>query len=270
MNQKHSKLGIPMTAERYANEWEQTSAEFSSAAHYAWMAEQLGSAQRVLELGCGVGYGTLAMAALGKRIVAIDSNLHCITAAQGKLLNKGVSAEFVVLEPGIEADLSTAPGVALLQADLFSDNWLISFSVGSFDAIVCWMMGTHPEHISQHISAPVQEFNGSEMALYRKMVQQRVYGIGTRLLTTSGFVHLVDRAKIGSWADKDEMRQALAEEQAKLAGSGYLVSKHDCILRKLPRGLGTSKIQWVSDLPAGFGGIFVLTSSRARIRGSGS
>lgn len=59
----------------------QTATAFASASHHAWMAEQLGCAERVLELGCGSVQGILALATSGRQVIALDSNQYSIAGS---------------------------------------------------------------------------------------------------------------------------------------------------------------------------------------------
>jgi len=68
-------LGRPMTASEYASEWEAEARGFHTRSDYRWMAEMLGAAQVVLEVGCGAGEGT---AELGKGVVVIEQNDHLL------------------------------------------------------------------------------------------------------------------------------------------------------------------------------------------------
>lgn len=265
MTKIHPKFGLPMTALQYAEEWQQSAEVFSAAGHYNWMSEQLGDAERVIEVGCGSGASTEALVTRGRQVLVIESNQHCAHSAAQRLISKGFSAE--VISPDQLAALSSwnTRGVKLLVADVLSTDVEQRLPSDWFDAVVCWLTGSSPEHIGTALGKPYMEFDGSEMPVYRSKIQERCYKIGVQAMRNDGIVHIIDRAAIRSWADKDLMRLELSNAVSAAAGPRYALSKADCFLRKLTEGLNHSSIQYVSQLPAGFEGVLVLTSARARL-----
>ncbi len=265
MSDPHPKFGVPMTATQYAAEWKRSADAFRTAGHYAWMDEQLGDAPQIMEIGCGSGASTLALAGSGRKVLSIESNRDSVEGALSLLASAGVSAEEVGLSQLGGLNVWTGSDVKIVHVDVFSKDFRNSLPPSSFDAILCWMTGTHPEHIGQCLGIPYLEFDGGEMARYRQKIQMTSYELGTLALKTSGLVQIVDRAAIRSWAQKDQMRTELSEMQSELAGPRFKITKADCFLRKLTEGLNQSSIQYVASVPAGFDGVLVLTSSKARI-----
>ena len=265
MTQAHPKFGLPMTTAEYAAEWQRSADAFSSAGHYRWMNEQLGQAERVVEIGCGSGASTEALVAAGRKVLSIESNQPALQSAISHLRGKGLDVDEMDRGQWGAGPPWAGAVVKLVNRDLF-DTELDQFLPGqSFDAIVCWMTGTHPEHIAQRLEVPYMEFDTSHMAEYRKKVQTRAYALGQKILKRAGVVQVVDRAAIRSWSDKDQMRTDLAAAQAELSGQGFAIAKTDCFLRKLTDGLSQSSIQYVAHVPATFEGVLVLTSSKARL-----
>lgn len=265
MTQAHPKFGIPMNALQYAEEWQRSAEAFSSANHYAWMSDQLGDMKRVIEVGCGSGTSTEALVATGRHILVIESNQHCATISHDRLKSKGIPVE--IISVGQLGSLVSwgEVGVKLLVEDILSTELEKQLPHGWFDAVVCWMTGSNPEHIGTSIGKPYMNFDGSEMPAYRQKVQGRCYELGARVLRGEGIVHIVDRAAISSWSDKDQLRLDLAKTLGSVAGARYSLSKDDCFLRKLTEGLSQSSIQYVSQVPAGSKGVVVLTSARAHL-----
>lgn len=254
-----------MTALQYAEEWQQSAKALFSASHYSWMSEQLGDAKRVIEVGCGSGASTEALVTAGRQVLVIESNQYCAEIAKERLRSKGIATEPILV--GQLSDLSPWVGadVKFLVEDVLSAELEQRLPCSWFDAIVCWMTGSNPEHIGIAIGRAYMQFDGSEMPTYRLKVQERCYELGALTLRSNGIVHFVDRATIRSWADKEQIRLELAETLGSVAGSRYSMTKSDCFLRKLPEGLGHSSIQYVIQAPAGVDGILVLTSARASL-----
>jgi hypothetical protein len=265
MTQVHPKFGMPMTSLQYAQEWQESAEAFFSASHYNWMSEQLGDAKRVIEVGCGSGASTEALVRTGRQVLVIESNQHCAEIADGRLSSKGIAAELISADRLTNLLSWDEAGVKLLVEDVLSTELEQRLPHGWFDAIVCWMTGSNPEHIGIAIGKPYMQFDGSEMPMYRSKVQERCYELGLLAMKSGGIVHVVDRAAIRSWADKDQMRLELAKTLGATAGSRYSLTKSDCFLRKLTEGLNQSSIQYMAQVPPGFEGVLVLTSARAHL-----
>lgn len=252
-----------MTALQYAEEWQQSAEAFSSAGHYNWMNEQLGDAKRVLEVGCGSGASTEALVTTGRQVLVIESNQACAEIANQRLTSKGIAVELISSDQLDDLVSWEDAGVKLLVIDVLSVEVEQRLPHSWFDAIVCWMTGSNPEHIGISIGKPYMQFDGSEMPMYRSRVQERCYELGAQIMNSQGIVHVVDRAAIRSWTDKDQMRLKLANAIGEAASSRYSVTKSDCFLRKITEGLNHSSIQYVAQVPRGFEGVLVLTSTKA-------
>jgi SAM-dependent methyltransferase len=64
--------------------WESEGEGYVRRGDYDWMAS-LVPGRRVLEVGCGVGFGTVALARRGLEVLAVDSLSECLERARGKL-----------------------------------------------------------------------------------------------------------------------------------------------------------------------------------------
>ena len=265
MNEIHPEFGLAMTPSQYASEWERNAAAFSSAGHYKWMNDQLGDADKIIEVGCGSGASTEALLNDGRHVLVIESNQQCADVAYHRFNAKGIPAELIAIEQ--LPQLSTWQGAKLkiVVTDVLSPTLEQQLAPGSFDALVCWMTGTHPHHISEALEKPYKSLKKGDMALYRSAVQERCYRLGTHVIRSGGAVHVVDRAAIRSWSDKDWMREELAKTLSELAGPHYALAKVGCYLRRLNEGLNQSAIQYV--VPASLEGSaeLVLTSAVARL-----
>lgn len=260
MNQIHPQFGVAMTPSQYATEWERSAAAFSSAGHYKWMSEQLGKAKRVIEIGCGSGASTEALLNDGRYVLAIESNRQCANLALQRLKEKGIFADEITIEQLSQLPPSQEAKLQIVVADVLSLDF-DQISPGTFDAIVCWMTGTHPHHISHALNKSYTSLGQNDMALYRTTIQDRCYELGTHVLKSEGVVHVVDRAAIRSWSDKDWMREELVKLHRSMAGSRYHLDKADCYVRRIVEGLDQSAIQYVVQLPPGATAEVVLTSA---------
>lgn len=252
-----------MTETQYANEWEKNSYYFSDNGHYEWMLEQLGGAELVLEIGCGAGLSTLNLATAGKKVISIEVNQAASIAAKAKLEENGISVELIQLEDLQHSISWSGYQVKILCCDMFDEGVLKYIQRDSVEAIICWMIGSYPEHVANVLDRDYKDFEGGEMAAYRIKVQTRCYELGRSTLKIGGVVHIVDRAAMVSWNDKDKLRAILVDRQSELAGNSYSISKPDTLFRKMPSSFITSKIQYVAPTEARQAAISALTSSKA-------
>lgn len=259
-------LGRAMTPEEYANEWHASATRMAANGHYAWMVQQLGAATTVLEIGCGSGASTLSLVRAGMVVLSLDVNEFLISKSLANFIEKGVAADRVTADELSKVDLDSGPKIRLLQGNVFDSAIAAALPTRRFDAIICWLTGANPEVISGRLAKDHNTFDGSELALYRKQVHSRCYELGQSVLKPDGIVHIVDRMAISSWNDKDYLRAHLADLQGGLAGPRYILTRDQCLLRRMEEeNLRASRIQYVSDAPPG--GLPVLGSSRTALCG---
>lgn len=241
MNKSFSALGTPMTQEQYAQEWKVDAEHISSDGHHFWMTEQLGPQNLVVEIGCGAGASTLALAKKS-RVICIESNLTLVELCKNNLLANNVSVQIVTISELAEATCQ----VAIINCDIFDSSIEQYLKPMKPTAIVCWLIGAAPETIAKNIDKDLEDFTGAEMALYRKKVHKRAYELGTNILESKGVIHIVDRIGIRSWSEKDSARIAVVEMHSELANTDYLVDKNNAYLRRTPKGVSRSSISMMS------------------------
>jgi 2-polyprenyl-3-methyl-5-hydroxy-6-metoxy-1,4-benzoquinol methylase len=78
------------TVAEFLGYWESEGAAYVRHGDYDWMAS-LVPGKRVLEIGCGLGFGTQALAARGVAVMALDTLDECLAASQKKTEGQGVS-----------------------------------------------------------------------------------------------------------------------------------------------------------------------------------
>ena len=144
------------TVGEFLGYWQEEGASYARRGDYDWMATQLGG-QRVLEIGCGSGFGTQALLARGLAVLAIDTLPECLAATRQR-----VGAEGALL---IEADVSAlAPGPR---------SAIEAFAP---DTVVCWLMGA-PASVTG--AAPGD--GGRAVIAYRESVHRRVAELAAEL-----------------------------------------------------------------------------------------
>jgi 2-polyprenyl-3-methyl-5-hydroxy-6-metoxy-1,4-benzoquinol methylase len=111
---------------RYVKEWEITSTFFQREGHYAWMASQVSGNERVLEIGCGIGFSTLAKANAGHCVVVVEENPRFIDSAKSLLEQNGftvsVSKRGLVSPATDDAHYSIAYSVRICDHDIAGEG----------------------------------------------------------------------------------------------------------------------------------------------------
>lgn len=114
--------------EEYAEQWDVSAKYFYDRGYYTWMASAIENYSTVVEIGCGTGYSTLSLIENGHRVIAVEKNKNCIEKAQSLLKSKNVDEEKIVFLEGDVADAEFREGL---------------ISTFSFDAVICWNVGTY-------------------------------------------------------------------------------------------------------------------------------
>ena len=106
--------------EDYIKHWKKNAEQHFKDGDYDWIASlvEKSGAQRILEIGCGVGYSTLALANRGIQALSIDPIPEAIDETSKLLESFGISV-------GILGD-GTKPGMLLKQADAIEDYSIVS------------------------------------------------------------------------------------------------------------------------------------------------
>lgn len=191
--------------------WEHEGERYARAGDYAWMAS-LVSGRRVLEIGCGVGFGTEALARRQLSVLAVDNLPECLAAARQRLA--GV--------PGAE--------VGFLQADVSALNEEARAAMIAFapDAVVCWLMGAPGD-----ATGATRSDAGQAVAAYRERAQRAVAELAADLETVRT-LHYVDRTAI-PWQAKDIGRDTLVRYHMgkTLPGLPFTTERRLALYRKL-------------------------------------
>ena len=113
--------------QEYTMQWDVSAEHFYNKGYYTWMIEQINCFNTVVEVGCGTGYSSLALAKAGKKVISIEKNIECIKKAEELLKNNSISEDQVLI----------------LHGDIVEDEFRRRIiNEYDFDAVICWNVGT--------------------------------------------------------------------------------------------------------------------------------
>lgn len=167
----------------------------------------------------------------------MDENPACLAATQECLAKGGV--ESVLERRGTACGAvdryridyrrpSVTPfakPVTLVEGDVLGDvslsDWLVE--VGPFDAVACWLVGTHEARGTNTAMTPFGFENARD---YRLKVENLVYELADRVLRPGGVLHVVGR---GEYPTTDAIREdALQGHRAQASVTRLAVESLDC------------------------------------------
>lgn len=168
--------------------WVEEGAAYAQRGDYAWMAEQVTAGKtsgplRVLEIGCGVGFGTQALIQAGHTVLAVDVLPACLAATTERVQSDQLQT--------CELDLESPADDALAKIQDFAP-----------EAVVCWLMGA-----PQDMTGAVQGDAGQAVAAYRERVHRKLAELASSW-PTARVLHYIDRTVI-PWQAKDLARDTL-------------------------------------------------------------
>lgn len=191
--------------------WQREGEVYARRGDYAWMAG-LVPGQRVLEIGCGVGFGSEALLRRGLAVLALDALPECLAATEQRVAAL-LSGEISFLP----AELETLDDASHARIAAFAP-----------ETVVCWLMGAPAEQTgaSQHDA-------GKAVAAYRERMQRIVAQLAASLPSVRA-LHLVDRTAI-PWQAKDLGRDTLVRYHASktLLDLPFLAERKHALYRKL-------------------------------------
>ena len=164
--------------------WKNEGEAYVRRGDYEWMAAQV-PGQRVLEIGCGLGFGTQALVGRGLAVLAIDTLPECLAATRERLG---------------EAD----NGVTIIQGDIAALAAEQQATIAAFapDTVICWLMGAPAD-----TTGAASGDGGQAVVAYRESVHRQVAELAAALPSVR-WLHLVDRTAI-PWQAKDIGRDTL-------------------------------------------------------------
>ncbi|MHB1641448.1 MAG: class I SAM-dependent methyltransferase [Acidithiobacillus sp.] len=222
----NSKLGIGMNEQQYADHWTQSSHQHALEGVYHQISEYTKEAKNVLEIGCGAGYGTLALAAdTNRRLVSVDCSSIMLKLTEKRLHENSRSSIWLPNNTALEIESNSS--ISLIERNILDIDILKVFGDVRFDAIICWLIGGYPSVIGDAVGKDWRDFDGTEMEEYRRSIHKRCYDIGCILLNNGGVVHIVDRGALFSWNDKDYVRNELVSIHDELSLGKYFIERED-------------------------------------------
>jgi len=206
------------TVAEFIGYWEAEGQHYVRRGDYEWMAS-LVPGQRVLEIGCGVGFATQALAVRGLKVLAVDSLAECLAATRLR-----VEGLYVTL---LEAELTALGDEQRAQIAAFAP-----------DTVVCWLMGA-PAAITGATSADA----GQAVAAYREKIHRLVAELAAGLPSVQA-LHLVDRTAI-AWQAKDIGRDTLVQYHlgTTLRDLPFVADRRNALYRKLDDSADLAKIR---------------------------
>lgn len=189
--------------------WASEGEIYARCGDYEWMATLI-PGKRVLEIGCGLGFGTEAMTSRGLDVLALDTLSECIEAARQRLAGQGV-AEFM------QAEVTALDDVQRARIAGFAP-----------DTVVCWLMGAPAS-----VTGASAHDGGQAVAAYREKVHRAVAELAASMEGVR-FLHFVDRTAI-PWQAKDIGRDTLVRYHLgkTLAALPFVASRTNALYRKL-------------------------------------
>lgn len=171
------------TVAEFLDYWASEGETYVRRGDYDWMAG-LVPGQRVLEIGCGLGFGTEALLGRGLQVLAIDSLDVCLAATRQRI---GENASLQLLH----AELPLLDTTQRAAIEAFAPQ-----------TVVCWLLGA-PATTTGAQAAD----GGMAVAAYREKIHRAVAELAAALPSVLA-LHIVDRTAI-PWQAKDIGRDTL-------------------------------------------------------------
>lgn len=170
------------TVSEFIAYWVAEGQNYARRGDYEWMAALL-PGRRVLEIGCGPGFGTQALIDRGLSVLVIDNLEECLALTQSRIG---------------QGDLR------VMQAEVSDLNDTQRADIAGFapDAVVCWLMGAPAS-----VTGASASDGGQAVVAYREKIHRVIAELAASLPTVN-LLHYVDRTVI-PWQAKDIGRDTL-------------------------------------------------------------
>lgn len=112
-----------MDPKTYAAHWEHESTQIENQGYYKWLSSITPNGN-VLEVGSGVGFGTISLAAT-RSVLALDSNVDLISKARARIELSGAGAEVLA------TDFLALSPEAIGRIQAFAPKVVVAWFVGS-------------------------------------------------------------------------------------------------------------------------------------------
>jgi SAM-dependent methyltransferase len=188
--------------------WQKEGDSYTRHGDYAWMAS-LAPGQRILEIGCGPGFSTAALADRGLTVLTVDALPECLAAMQARVASARVAP--------LLADMTALTDEQRRQITAFAPA-----------TVVCWLIGAPAENIDGNAADA-----GKAVAAYREKIHRLSAELAASLPSVRA-LHLVDRTAI-AWQAKDIGRDTLARYHLgqTLRDLPFTTSRQHALYRKM-------------------------------------
>lgn len=195
--------------------WQQEAEKHERAGDYAWLAERLAPC-RVLEIGCGGGFGTRALQRRGFSVLALEPEGDCIAIASTRCAEDPVAAGSGMAPEFLQARVGALDPAMRQAVTDFAPEW-----------VVCWLIGADDAVLDPALP-PAQA-----VQQYREAVHRQVAELAAALPSVRG-VQLADRT-VFPWKIKDTARETLLlyHRATTFSGQPFGLAMADAVYRKL-------------------------------------
>ncbi len=177
--------------ELYAEQWNNSADYFYNNGSYSWMCRAIEKYHTILEIGCGTGQSTLGLLENGHNVIVVEKNEFCVNKAKSLLEGKGYSVGT------IDSNLSGCDAIFVIL-ELFNNDLLNLLSNISFDAVICWNVGSYwdksmLEYYTQHMlnyGLTQQQIDSDRASSYGELVQWKSCKIAEEYNVP---IHFIDR-----------------------------------------------------------------------------
>lgn len=196
------------TVAEFIGYWEGEGQAYVRRGDYDWMAA-LVPGQRILEIGCGVGFATQALAKRGLTVLSIDALPECIEATRQRVVEGNVT-------------------LMLTELTALTDEQRADIEAFAPDTVVCWLMGAPAE-----TTGALPTDAGRAVIAYREKIHRLVAELAASLPSVQA-LHFVDRTAI-PWQAKDIGRDTLVNYHGgkTLLGLPFDAGRAHALYRKL-------------------------------------
>lgn len=249
-----------ISLQMYLNRWKTNAENFRKQNCYDWMTSQIQPHQpkQILDIGCGDGAGIISLATSLKdsRILSLDDNYECLNLAKERLISIGLKPDLINrfsvstdekkhrITP-LKNKLRFEDRITLIEGDVLWDEELLNFlpALPSFDAITVWLIGTYDIKLECANISSYKAF--SEIGKYRRLVHQRVYQLGDKILKSGGLIQIVER---GIATDKVKLKNLTIDEHSNLsAGTSLKIQQYE--IQDYTEAASTTRITMENSLP---------------------
>lgn len=184
--------------------WQEESVQLNRQGIYTWLSSRV-VGQRVLEIGCGFGLSTAALAQHGKSPFVLDNRMDCLEATR-------------CLVPDAEY------GIADIRH--YDDRLVSDLKAFAPEAVVCWLAGAPAESLPRDVPEHYAVMQ------HRLLFQQAVVRLATALSSVRT-IHMADRTAF-PWKMKDAGRETWNQMMSiVIADAPFSLNKADIKFRKI-------------------------------------